>query len=54
VFVDGLTSRANQHYRYEVHGTDSLSYFAEQVQRTDVYTRYPSVATGTAPAGGQS
>lgn len=54
VFVDGLTTRANQHYRYEVHGTDSLGLFAEQVQRTDVFGRYPSPATGTVRAGGQS
>ncbi len=31
VFVDGRTSRANQHYRYEVHGTDTLTFFAAQV-----------------------
>jgi hypothetical protein len=54
VFVDGLTSRSNQHYRYEVHGTDSLAFFAEQVERTDVFTRYPSPATGTVRAGGNS
>jgi Polysaccharide deacetylase len=54
VFVDGFTSRANQHYRYEVHGTDSLADFAAQVQRPDVYTVYPSPATATAPQGGQS
>jgi hypothetical protein len=54
VFVDGYTSRANQHYRYEVHGTDSLAFFAGQVERPDVYTKYPSVGTATARAGGQS
>jgi hypothetical protein len=54
VFVDGFTSRANQHYRYEVHGTDSLAYFAAQVQRPNVYTRFPNPATANAPAGGQS
>jgi peptidoglycan/xylan/chitin deacetylase (PgdA/CDA1 family) len=54
VFVDGLTTRDNQHYRYEVHGTDSAAYFAAQVQRADVYAGYPSPATGTARAGGQS
>lgn len=54
VFVDGYTSRVNQHYRYEVHGTDSLSYFASQVQRSGVYTKYPSPATASMRAGGQS
>lgn len=54
VFVDGYTSRANQHYRYEVHGTDSLAYFASQIQRSDLYTRSLSAATATARAGGQS
>jgi hypothetical protein len=54
VFVDGYTSRANQHYRYEVHGTDTLAYFARQVERPDVYTRYPNAGTAAAPAGGQS
>jgi hypothetical protein len=54
VFVDGYTSRANQHYRYEVHGTDSLAYFSKQVERPNVYTRDASAATAAAPAGGQS
>jgi hypothetical protein len=54
VFVDGYTSRANQHYRYEVHGTDSLAFFAQQVERPDVYTKYPSVGTASARPGGQS
>lgn len=54
VFVDGEATRDNQHYRYEVHGTDSLSFFAGQVQRSDVYTKYPSPATATARAGGTS
>jgi len=54
VFVDGYTSRGNQHYRYEVHGTDSLAYFASQVERANVYTRFPSPATAEARAGGQS
>jgi hypothetical protein len=54
VFVDGYTSRANQHYRYEVHGADSLSYFAAQVNRTDIYTRISGPATATARAGGPS
>jgi hypothetical protein len=54
VFVDGKTSRANQHYRYEVHGTDSLAYFGAQVQRQDVYAKYAGAATAYAPAGGQS
>ena len=54
VFVDGETSRANQHYRYEVHGTDNLAFFAQQVQRADVYSKYPSPATATARPGGQS
>lgn len=54
VFVDGYTSRANQHYRYEVHGTDSLAFFAQQVERQDVYTKYPSVGTASARPGGQS
>jgi hypothetical protein len=54
VFVDGLTTRNNQHYRYEVHGTDSLAFFAEQIGRSDVYTKYPSPATGLARAGGES
>lgn len=54
VFVDGYTSRSNQHYRYEVHGTDSLAFFASQVDRTDLYTRIPGPTTATARAGGQS
>ena len=54
VFVDGQTTRNNQHYRYEVHGTDSLAFFAEQIERSDVYTKYPSPATGLARAGGES
>lgn len=54
VFVDGLTSRTGQHYRYEIHGTDSLSYFASQVQRVNVYTRFPNPATGSVRAGGAS
>lgn len=54
VFVDGFTSRANQHYRYEVHGTDSLAYFAAQVQRPNVFNRLSSPATADAPAGGLS
>lgn len=53
-FVDGKGTRDNQHYRYEVHGTDSLAFFAGQVQRSDVYTRYPSPATATVRAGGPS
>jgi len=54
VFVDGLTTRDNQHYRYEVHGADSPAFFAEQVERADVYSDYPNPATATARAGGQS
>jgi hypothetical protein len=54
VFVDGQTTRNNQHYRYEVHGTDSLAFFAEQIERTDIYTKYPSPATRLARAGGES
>jgi hypothetical protein len=54
VFVDGQTSRDDQHYRYEVHGTDNVAFFAGQVRRSDIYTKYPSPATGTARAGGQS
>jgi hypothetical protein len=53
-FVDGETSRANQHYRYEVHGTDDLAFFTQQVQRSDVYSKYPSPATATARPGGES
>lgn len=54
VFVDGYTSRSNQHYRYEVHGADSLAYFASQVERSDLYTRLSGSATADARAGGQS
>lgn len=54
VFVDGYTSRANQHYRYEVHGTDSLAFFGQQVERPDIYTKYPSAGTASARPGGQS
>lgn len=54
VFVDGETSRANQHYRYEVHGTDGMAFFAAQVERSDVYSKYPSPATATVRSGGQS
>jgi hypothetical protein len=54
VFVDGYTSRANQHYRYEVHGTDTLAYFTSQVQRSDLFTRISGSATADARAGGQS
>jgi hypothetical protein len=54
VFVDGQTSRDDQHYRYEVHGTDNVAFFAGQVGRSDIYTKYPSPATGTARPGGQS
>ena len=54
VFVDGYTSRANQHYRYEVRGTDSLRYFASQVERPNIYTRLSGSATADARAGGQS
>jgi hypothetical protein len=31
VFVDGLRPSANEHYRYEVHGTDSLRSFTTQL-----------------------
>jgi peptidoglycan/xylan/chitin deacetylase (PgdA/CDA1 family) len=54
VFVDGLTSTDNQHYRYEVHGTDSLTFFARQIEWAGVYTKYPSPATGVVRPGGQS
>jgi hypothetical protein len=54
VFVDGYTSRSNQHYRYEVNGTDSLAYFASQVDRTNLYTRIAGAATATGRAGGES
>jgi hypothetical protein len=54
VFVDGLTQQANQHYRYEVKGTDSVARFAHQIQQPDLYTNYPSPATANAPAGGLS
>jgi hypothetical protein len=54
VFVDGLTTTKNQHYRFEVHGTDSLNYFAHQVNRSPVFVRFPGRATAYAPAGGQS
>lgn len=54
VFVDGYTSRSNQHYRYEVHGTDSTAFFASQVERSDLYTRVSNSATADARAGGQS
>lgn len=32
VFVDGFRSVANEHYRLEAHGTDSLSSFAAQLR----------------------
>jgi hypothetical protein len=54
VFVDGYTTTKNQHYRYEVHGTDSLSYFAQQIERSPVFVRFPGKATAYARAGGQS
>jgi hypothetical protein len=54
VFVDEYASGANQHYRYEVHGTDDLSYFASQVLRTGVYTSYQGSAAASARAGRQS
>lgn len=54
VFVDGLTTRDNQHYRYEIHGTDSLSFFASQVQRGRVFVRHPGDITASVRAGGQS
>jgi hypothetical protein len=54
VFVDGYTSRPNQHYRYEVRGTDSLQYFASQVDQPSVYTRLSGPPTASARAGGQS
>jgi peptidoglycan/xylan/chitin deacetylase (PgdA/CDA1 family) len=54
VFVDGTTTRTGQYYRYEVHGPDSLAFFGQQVELTDVYTRFPSPATATAREGGQS
>lgn len=54
VFVDGLNTRAGQHYRYEVHGPDTLAFFAGQVERAGLYTRLPSPATASARAGGQS
>jgi len=53
-FVDGFVSTTNEHYRYEVHGTDSLAFFAQQVERADVFTRNPSPVTATVRAGGQS
>jgi hypothetical protein len=34
VFVDGLRTSANEHYRYEVHGTDSLRNFTTQLNAT--------------------
>ena len=54
VFVDGQTSRANQHYRYEVHGTDTLTFFASQLNQPDVFSRNPGPATATARPGGRS
>jgi len=54
VFVDGLTTRDNQHYRYEVHSADSLTYFAQQVSRSKVFTRRAGNATAAARAGGTS
>lgn len=54
VFVDGWVTIKNQHYRFEVHGTDSLSYFAQQVSPINVFVRFPGQATAYAPAGGQS
>jgi hypothetical protein len=54
VFTDGRTSRASQHYRYEVHGTDTLAFFGGQVQRHDAYRKHPGPGTGTARPGGQS
>ncbi|HEX4833435.1 MAG TPA: hypothetical protein VH478_20350 [Trebonia sp.] len=52
VFVDAQTTTENQHYRYEVHGKDTLGYFAQQVQRSDLFVRNPEAATANAPAGG--
>jgi peptidoglycan/xylan/chitin deacetylase (PgdA/CDA1 family) len=49
VFADGLAAQANQHYRYEIHGTDSVAYFASQVQRTDLYTRFSGQGTPGGP-----
>jgi hypothetical protein len=54
VFVDGYTSRSGQHYRYEVHGNDSLAYFATQAGDPGLYSRISGPATATARAGGQS
>jgi len=54
VFVDGQVSQANQHYRYEVHGADTLAFFAQQVQESSYYTSDPSPATANARAGGQN
>ena len=34
VFVDGLRPSANEHYRYEVHGTDSLRDVTTQLNAT--------------------
>ena len=53
VFVDGLTTRNNQHYRYEVHGGDSLNYFARQMQRSGVFLQHPA-NTAQAREGGWS
>jgi hypothetical protein len=42
VFVDGLRPSANEHYRYEVHGTDSLRDFTTQLNTTlAVITKLP-------------
>ena len=54
VFVDGLTTQGNQHYRYEVHGTDSLAFYGQQVLRDQTFTRHPGAITGTVREGGQS
>jgi hypothetical protein len=54
VFVDGQTSRANQHYRYEVHGTDTLAFFASQLENLGVFTRNPGQATAAVRPGGRS
>jgi hypothetical protein len=54
VFVDGQASRANQHYRYEVHGTDTLAFFASQLENLSVFTRNPGQATAAARPGGRS
>jgi hypothetical protein len=51
VFVDGLRPSANEHYRYEVHGTDSLRNFTTQLNAALAAGSFTDTSGSTGTAG---